>query len=111
MELSILLLEQMLSMLLMILMGYGAVKAGIVESRQSAVISALTLYIIVPCVVVNSLQIEFTLEKLEGLLLAAGFAIVMHFLFIGLAGLPEPRTPRATPHPTVPRTLLFSLLA
>lgn len=85
MELSILLLEQMLSMLLMILMGYGAVKAGIVESRQSAVISALTLYIIVPCVVVNSLQIEFTLEKLEGLLLAAGFAIMMHFLFIGLA--------------------------
>ena len=59
MELSILLFGQMVSMMLMILMGFAAVKAKLVTSIQSQVLSALTLYIIVPCVVINSLQIEF----------------------------------------------------
>lgn len=82
MELSILLFGQMVSMMLMILMGFAAVKAKLVTSSQSQVLSALTLYIIVPCVVINSFQIEFSREKMNGLLLAAGFAILMHVLFI-----------------------------
>ena len=82
MELSILLLGQMLSMMLMILMGFAAVKTKLVKSSQSSVISALTLYIIVPCVVIDSFQIEFSAEKMKGLLLAAGFAVLMHVLFI-----------------------------
>nr|WP_317361386.1 AEC family transporter [uncultured Blautia sp.] len=82
MELSILLFGQMVSMMLMILMGFAAVKAKLVTSSQSQVLSALTLYIIVPCVVINSFQIEFSKEKMNGLLLAAGFAILMHVLFI-----------------------------
>lgn len=82
MELSILLFGQMVSMMLMILMGFAAVKAKLVTSIQSQVLSALTLYIIVPCVVINSFQIEFSKEKMNGLLLAAGFAILMHVLFI-----------------------------
>ena len=48
MELSILLFGQMVSMMLMILMGFAAVKAKLVTSIQSQVLSALTLYIIVP---------------------------------------------------------------
>ena len=82
MELSILLFGQMVSMMLMILMGFAAVKAKLVTSNQSQVLSALTLYIIVPCVVINSFQIEFSREKMNGLLLAAGFAVLMHVLFI-----------------------------
>ena len=87
MELSILLLGQMLSMMLMILMGFAAVKTKLVKSSQSSVISALTLYIIVPCVVIDSFQIEFSAEKMKGLLLAAGFAVLMHVLFIIVVGL------------------------
>lgn len=81
------LLGQMLSMMLMILMGFAAVKTKLVKSSQSSVISALTLYIIVPCVVIDSFQIEFSAEKMKGLLLAAGFAVLMHVLFIAVVGL------------------------
>lgn len=87
MELSILLLGQMLSMMLMILMGFAAVKTKLVTSSQSSVISALTLYIIVPCVVIDSFQISYSQEKLKGLLLASGFAVLMHVLFIAVTGL------------------------
>ena len=81
------LLGQMLSMMLMILMGFAAVKTKLVKGSQSSVISALTLYIIVPCVVIDSFQIEFSAEKMKGLLLAAGFAVLMHVLFIVVVGL------------------------
>ena len=69
------LLGQMLSMMLMILMGFAAVKTKLVKSSQSSVISALTLYIIVPCVVIDSFQIEFSAEKMKGGLLLAWIAI------------------------------------
>ena len=55
--------------------------------QPSLVISALTLYIIVPCVVIDSFQISYSQEKLKGLLLASGFAVLMHVLFIAVTGL------------------------
>ena len=82
MELSILLFFQMLSMMLMILMGYAIVKLGVVKSEQSSLLSAITLYIIVPCMVIDSFQIDYSPEKLNGLLLATGVAFIMHVVFI-----------------------------
>lgn len=82
MELSILLFFQMLSMMLMILMGYAIVKRGVVRSEQSSLLSAITLYIIVPCMVIDAFQIDYSPEKLNGLLLAAGVAFIMHVIFI-----------------------------
>ena len=37
--------------------------------------------------VIDSFQIEFSAEKMKGLLLAAGFAVLMHVLFIVVVGL------------------------
>ena len=45
------------------------------------------MYIIVPCVVIDSFQISYSQEKLKGLLLASGFAVLMHVLFIAVTGL------------------------
>lgn len=82
MELSILLFQQMLSMMLMILMGFAIVKLGVVKSEQSALLSAITLYIIVPCMVIDSFQIGYSSEKFSGLMLATVFAFIMHVVFI-----------------------------
>jgi len=89
MELSILLFQQMLSMMLMILMGFAIVKLGIVKSGQSALLSAITLYIIVPCMVIDAFQIDYSPEKFSGLMLAAAFALVMHLVFIWISKLLE----------------------
>lgn len=73
----------------MIIMGYTLVKLKIVKSEDSKVLSMVCLYLIMPCVIINSFLIEFTPEKLKGLGLAVGVAIVIHFVawvFIRILG-------------------------
>ena len=73
----------------MIIMGYTLVKLKIVKSEDSKVLSMVCLYLIMPCVIINSFLIEFTPEKLKGLGLAVGVAIVIHFvawIFIKILG-------------------------
>lgn len=82
MELSNLLFQQMLSMMLMILMGVILVKAHIVKKEDSRVIAAITLYIVNPCMLIKSLQIEFTKERFEGLMLAITVAVLAHLIYI-----------------------------
>ena len=73
----------------MIIMGYTLVKLKIVKSEDSKVLSMVCLYLIMPCVIINSFLIDFTPEKLKGLGLAVGVAIVIHFvawIFIKILG-------------------------
>lgn len=89
MEISFLLLKQIAQFFIMIIMGYTLVKLKIVKSEDSKVLSMVCLYLIMPCVIINSFLIEFTPEKLKGLGLAVGVAIVIHFVawvFIRILG-------------------------
>ncbi len=83
MELSLLLAEQILALFLMGLVGYIIVKSGKLKSKDSKVISNIIVYICSPCVVIDSFQITFTPEKLQGLLLAGAAAVLVHILLIG----------------------------
>ncbi|MDO4522534.1 MAG: AEC family transporter [Eubacteriales bacterium] len=84
MTLGLLLFQQMISMMLIALMGYTAVKTGIAKSRDSAVLSTLLLYLITPCLIISGLQMPFTMDKLAALLLASAGALIAHLLFIGI---------------------------
>ena len=89
MEISFLLFKQIAQFFIMIIMGYTLVKLKIVKSEDSKVLSMVCLYLIMPCVIINSFLIEFTPEKLKGLGLAVGVAIVIHFVawvFIRILG-------------------------
>ena len=89
MEISFLLFKQIAQFFIMIIMGYILVKLKIVKSEDSKVLSMVCLYLIMPCVIINSFLIEFTPEKLKGLGLAVGVAIVIHFVawvFIRILG-------------------------
>ena len=89
MEISFMLFEQIALFFIMIIMGYTLVKLKIVKSEDSKVLSMVCLYLIMPCVIINSFLIEFTPEKLKGLGLAVGVAIVIHFvawIFIRILG-------------------------
>lgn len=91
MELSILLAEQILSMFLVIAVGYIVVKAGLFKSSDSKVISNMVVYICSPCVVVDSFQIELTQDKIQGLVLAVVLSVIVHIfmiVFIKLLGKP-----------------------
>ena len=70
MELSILLMEQIAKLFIMIFMGYVVVKIGLLKDEDSKVLSTLVLYLIVPCVILNAFQVDYTPEKVSGLELA-----------------------------------------
>ena len=82
MELSLLLAEQIVSLFLFVAAGYASVKAGLFKSEDSKVISNMVVYICSPCMVIYSFQIELTKDKVQGLLLAAGAAVLVHILLI-----------------------------
>lgn len=60
MQISILLMEQIFELFLMILMGFIIVKAGIVKEEDSKALSKIVLYLIIPCVIINAFQVDYT---------------------------------------------------
>ena len=85
MELSMMLASQIMSMMLMILIGYVIAKTGLVDLSASAVLSALSLYVFFPCLLFSAWQIEFSLDKLKGIIIGFVAAIFVHILFIPLS--------------------------
>ncbi len=67
MEISILLMEQIAELFLMILMGYIIVKTGLLKGEDSKVISKIVLYLVIPCVIINAFQVDYTSEKVKEL--------------------------------------------
>lgn len=65
-------------------MGYGVVKAGLLRSEDSRIVSVLFVYLVVPCCIVNAFQVDYTPEIGRGLLLAVIAATVAHVVFLGL---------------------------
>ena len=57
MNISILLMEQIIQLFLMIFMGYLIVKVGLVKDEDSKVLSKIILYLIIPCVIINAFQV------------------------------------------------------
>ena len=85
MELSLLLIEQILSLSLMVLMGFFIVRSGLLKAEQSSVLSILTLYVITPCAVLVTFQEEISEDKMTGILVALAVAAVFQPIFIILS--------------------------
>ena len=82
MELSLLLMQQIIKLFIMIFMGYMIVKVGILKSEDSRVFSAMVLYLIVPCVIMNAFQVEYSPEKARRTFLA--FVTSLLFMLVTL---------------------------
>ncbi|MDI9241467.1 AEC family transporter [Fusibacillus kribbianus] len=87
MNLALLLMKQIGVMFVLIGFGFIAVKCGIVSREDSKGISKLALYVIVPCILVNSFQIEFTKDTFRGLLIAFGASLAVNVLYLILTWL------------------------
>lgn len=87
MELSLLLMQQICQLFIMIFFGYLLVKRKLLSSDDSKVLSMIILYVASPCAILNSFMIEFSQDKLYGLLLSFLGAISVHIIFIPLANI------------------------
>ena len=88
---SILLAEQLAVLFLIMACGFILVKTKIVKSRDSKTLSLISVYLIMPCVVINAFQIDYSKEIRDGFLLALFAAILIHillFLICGILGRP-----------------------
>ncbi|MBQ9910379.1 MAG: AEC family transporter [Lachnospiraceae bacterium] len=73
---------KIMSMALMMAMGIILVKSGIAKSQDSKPLSMLSVYLIMPCVVFKSFQVDFTPDVQRGLLLALIGAVAAELLLI-----------------------------
>ena len=80
MEISILLMEQIAELFLMILMGYIIVKTGLLKGEDSKVISKIVLYLVIPCVIINAFQVDYTSEKVKELLLVFAASVLLQVI-------------------------------
>lgn len=85
MELSLSLMQSIMTMFIWVAVGYIVVKAGLVTVENSKVLSSLTVYVFCPCMIFNAFQIELTEERIFGLIAAVLFAFAVYFVWIALS--------------------------
>ena len=84
-------MEEIIKLFVIMFMGYAVVKAGLMKSSESKSVSVIMVYLVIPCVILNAFQVEYTPDVQKGLLLACAAAVAVHILFLFLtANLKKP---------------------
>ena len=89
MELSLLLMQEIIKLFAIMVMGYVIVKTGLLKSSDSKSLSVIMAYLINPCVILNAFQVDATPEVQKGLLLACIAATAVHIFVSGGYGYSE----------------------
>lgn len=79
--LSLILAQKILSMFVIMAMGFALVRTRVVSSEDSRGVSLATLYVISPCMIVSAFQMEMTHEVASGFVLALGAGLLVQVLF------------------------------
>lgn len=79
------LLQKIISLAIIMAMGWLLVKLRILEADSSKAISKVLLYLVMPCVTITAFQVDYTPEVQNGLLLALFASVAIH-VFLLLAG-------------------------
>ena len=82
MQLSLLLMKEIAQLFAMLIMGYILVKAGLIKNNESKSISVISVYLVMPCVIINAFQVEATPEVQQGLIWAFIAAGAAHVIFL-----------------------------
>ena len=82
MEVSLLLAEQIFSMFLMGVLGIIIVKMGLLTEQDSKILSKVCVYVCIPCMIIDSFQIERTPDMMSGIVIAAIVAVAYHIIYI-----------------------------
>ncbi len=81
------LLKKIVELFVYLGMGFAITKLGILKPKDSLPLSKVCVYLIIPCSILNSFQVELTSDILQGMGVVFGVAVVAHIVFILLADL------------------------
>ena len=84
---AILLLKQILSLALLMACGFLLVKLKLLKGEDSRALSVISIYLIMPCVMIRSFQIELTAEIRNGFLVAVGVSVLIHLALLLITGI------------------------
>ncbi len=82
MEISLILLKEIIKLFLIMLMGFALIRTGKLKTADGKALSVLLVYLILPCVIIHSFQIDAADEIKAGLLFALAASAAVHFIFI-----------------------------
>ncbi|MCR4939904.1 MAG: AEC family transporter [Treponemataceae bacterium] len=77
--------QQVAVLFIFIAVGFICTKCRIFTEKSIADLAKFVLYIVIPCVIINSFNREYDSSMLKGLGIAAGIAVVIHVFCIILA--------------------------
>ena len=86
MEIAGLLFQEIAALFLIMALGFVLVKARVLKSENSRILSMVVIYLIQPAVILNAFQIDFTPQVRDGFLIAAGTAVAVNLVLALLTG-------------------------
>lgn len=79
---ALILMKQIIVLFLMMGCGLAVVKLGMLKVEDSKALSVVSLYLLLPSVVIHSFDIEYTPEIMSGFLLALAAALAFHGILL-----------------------------
>ena len=58
MQISLLLMEEIIKLFVIMFMGDAVVKAGLMKSSESKSVSVILVYLVIPCVIIKAFQVD-----------------------------------------------------
>ena len=82
MHISLLIMNQIIQLFIMIFMGFIIVKAKLLKAEDSKILSVIVLYLIIPCVIINAFQVDYTPQTVKGLLIALAGSVMTQVILL-----------------------------
>lgn len=82
MHISLLLMNQIIQLFIMIFMGFIIVKAKLLKAEDSKILSVIVLYLIIPCVIINAFQVNYTKDTVQGLLITLAASVLTQIILL-----------------------------
>lgn len=82
MHISLLLMNQIIQLFIMIFMGFIIVKAKLLKAEDSKILSVIVLYLIIPYVIINAFQVDYTPQTVKGLLIALAGSVMTQVILL-----------------------------
>lgn len=81
MQISLILMREIVQLFIILLMGYIIVRAKLLRPEDSRSLSVVMVYLLTPCVIINAFQVEYTPQVMAGLIFSFAISIAAHILF------------------------------
>ena len=82
MELTLTLASRLISMMIYVAVGFIIVRAGILKTSDSKPMTALVVWVLQPCLIVNAFLIDITPERMRGFWACMIFSFIVYILWI-----------------------------